>query len=343
MVIDNTQYSAMMLCEGYWYEKYVNKTHIPYVGERDDPLAIGIATHDALENGYKNGQFKITDATLAELCLTPEALLEVRTMVEYYRNQYPNGPVEFSWMGLEEPLTWEINPAVTLLAKVDGFFQVEEAKYIPGGVDDILITPGIYSYETKTKIPGGDRGFYRAEWEAAMQASFQILTLRHRAKQFNIDPDMIKGVLVNVIERPNVYEPRRTCKGCNKLQLAKYYAVEGKTYTCPNCSYGNNFTGTMGTARVDPPYAYRFLVERSPERLALDLKTILRVANRMQELQDGEAESVLNRTNCVITKWKRKCEYFDPHNALTPVSSIGYPGFELFNPTAYLEKNKNNI
>lgn len=337
LTVDNTQYSAFTRCQGEWYEKYVNKHHRPYTQERDDAAALGIAIHNVLENGYKNGSFTITTDVADELTLTSEALLEVRTMAEAYRNQYPSGPVEFPWTGLEEPLSYAISDTLQIKAKVDGYFTITEPTVVNGGIGDIHLAPGIYSFETKSKSSGYDRGLYLADWEAAAQASFQLLTLKANAARLGIDPDEVKGVLVNVIERPKIYEPRRTCKGCDKLIEVKYYRLCGKNYHCPLCDYGNLFPQKINPARVDPPFLYRFLVNRSIERLRIDEHTIIQVGTAMQNLINTR-DPIFTRTQCVNMQWRRKCEYFEPHNALVPVSAIDYPGFVEFNPTAYLDR-----
>ena len=338
IIIDNTQYSSFMQCEGYWTEKYVNKVHKPWDGERDDPMSVGIGFHDLLFNGYKNGVFEMTPKVAQELTLTMDATKEISIMGEYYRSQYPSGPVEFDWVGLEEPLAKPVNNDIILKAKVDGFFINNKERTISGGVEDIHLVPGIYGFETKSKLPGYDRGFYLSEWQAAMQASFQLLTIKHNSERLGFNSDDVKGILVNVIERPNVYEPRRTCKGCSTMFQTKLYRLEGKNYICPMCEHPNTFTGPFPSPRVDPPYAYRFLVNRSPERLEVDQDTIIDVAMRMKSIRDKGTYPVLNRTNCVIVKWKKKCEYYEPHNGLIPVDAIEYPGYKLFNPTAYLER-----
>ncbi len=338
LVIDNTQYSAFMLCEGYWYEKYCNKVQRPYTGERDDPMSVGIGFHDLLFNGYKNSKFQMSSKVSDELTLTLDAQREIQVMGEYYRSQYPSGPVEFDWIGLEEPLSKVLTHNVIAKAKVDGFFYNPTARTISGGVEDIYLTPGIYGLETKTKLPGYDRGLYLAEWQAAMQGSFQLLTIKHNSSHLGFKPEDVQGILVNVIERPNVYEPRRTCKNCSKMYATKLYRLEGKIYKCPMCEHPNTFTGPFPSPRVDPPYAYRFLINRSQERLDTDEIIIKQTSHRMINLRDSFVTPLLNRTNCVIVKWKRKCEYFEPHNGLIPTNAIGYPGYELFNPTAYLEK-----
>lgn len=340
MIIDNTQYTTFMRCQAEWVERYLNKHHKPYTNERDDAMAIGIGIHNVLENGYKNGKFVMTSDTADELTLTSEALLEVRTMAEAYRNQYPSGPVEFPWAGIEEPLSYAYQNH-TIKAKVDGFFRTTEPTTINGGIGDIYLVPGIYSFETKSKSPGYDRGLYLADWQAAAQASFQILTMKANAVRLGFDPAEVRGVLVNVIERPKIYEPRRTCKGCDKLIEVKYYRLCGKIYHCPLCDYGNTFTGPMGKARIDPPFLYRFIVERSDERLAMDREMILAVGNQMDDLTHYYTTPIHNRTQCVNMQWRRKCEYYDPHNSLVPVNAIGYPGFVEFNPTAYLERKIN--
>lgn len=337
--IDNTQYSSFTRCPLYWVEQYVNCVRKPFKGQRDDALAIGVAVHDALYHGYKSGSFTVNPKVMEELNLTHEASMEVRSMVEAYRSAYPSGPVELPWTGLEDPLEYQYNNQITLVAKLDGHCHVKEPIEIEGGNGTIYLEPGVYAFETKTKRPGYDRGLYIAEWQAAMQASFQTITLRANAARFGFTPDDVKGVIVNVIERPNVYEPRRTCLGCDKMFQVRLYGQDGKQYRCPGCGYLNTFRGPMGTARVDPPYMWRFAVYRSPERLATDLQTIAQVADAMMAARISDSP-VAHRTNCVNVQWRKRCDFYEPHNAVFPVKAIEWAGYEKFNPTAYLEKEE---
>ena len=337
LTIDNTQYSCFMRCQAEWYEQYVLKHKAQQLGERDDAAAIGIAIHNVLENGYKNGKFNLTVDTADELTLTNEALMEVRIMAEAYRNKYPGGPVEFPWTGLEAPISFIIDDVYQIKAKVDGYFECVDPIIVSGGVSDIYLQPGIYSFETKSKSSGYDRGLYLADWAANMQASFQLLTLKANAATLGIDPAMVKGILVNVIDRPKIYEPRRTCKGCDVMTQVKYFRLCGKVYHCPHCDFGNTFTGPMGQARVDPPFLYRFLVERSDERLAFDLQTIKAVAKEMEKVATTH-NPIYTRTQCVNMQWRKRCQFYEPHNAIVPMSAVGYPGFVEFNPTAYLTR-----
>jgi hypothetical protein len=332
-----------MRCQSYWYEKYVNKQRLAFDPsyQRDDALAIGVAVHEALENGYRQNNWHVSEETLVDLNLTREALLEVNSMIEAYRMQYPSGPVEFPWHGLESPLDKAINSKITMTAKVDGWFQVTEPITVSAGIGDIYLAPGYYTFETKTKKPGYDRGLYIAEWQAAMQASFQLITLKANAERLGINPDEVKGVLVNVIERPKVYEPKRTCQSCGKLIEVKSYIPQGKGYRCPLCDHFNVFTGKIPAARVESPFMYRFLIERSQEQLDWHQNIIHMTAMTMNSMIDTDDEFTLlqpteNHTQCI--NWNKKCEYYEPHNNIIPASAVGWPRFETFNPTAYLEK-----
>lgn len=329
MRLDNTQYTAFSKCPLYWYEKYVNKVHRPVEGQRQDALAIGIHVHNALENGYRRNSFRVDEATSVEYPLTPEAALEVRTMIEYYRQQYPGGPIELPWTGLETPLEYVYSDDLTLVAKVDGYSTNDKPINIPDGMgDSIHLEPGVYGFETKTKAPYLDRGLYMKEWGAAMQGSFQLLCLKKQ-----VDNTRIRGIIINVIERPKIYTPRKTCKGCNELLPLYTYTIEPNgVYRCNSCNHSNKFPGPFPEPRVDPPFTWRFLIERSEERLLIDLETIKTVAKLMNS-------NIIHthRHECVSTYNKRTCEYYEPHNAASPVMAIDFDGFKIFNPTKYLE------
>lgn len=333
--IDNTQYKAYTKCPLYWKEKYLNKVHKPVEGPRNDALAIGVHFHSALENVYSGKGFKSSEEVYAEYPLTPEAELEVMSMVEAYRVMYPGGPVEFNWIGLEDVLKKpSAFTGITFLAKLDGYFEVTELTKAQDGLGgEIVLTPGIYGFETKTKLPRLDRGLYMKEWQADMQASFQIMTLEHTLGK------SVNGILVNVIERPNVYQPRKTCNGCKELLPTYMYKIENSVYRCIRCGHGNQFKASqIPEPRVDPPVVWRFVVERSKERLTRDRYDINTVAQLIQNKW-----FYANRQECVKTYQRKTCEYFEPHNAIVPVEALGWPGFVEFNPTQYLETNKETI
>lgn len=338
--IDNTQYTSFTRCPMYWLEKYVNKVHQPVVGERDDALAIGVATHAALEEGYRNGNFTVPHSVLEEMPLTQEARLEVRSMVEAYRVAYPGGPVEFPWSGLEDPLDWTIGD-ITITAKLDGFFIIDQDTTVAGGESGyIQLAPGIYGFETKTKMPGIDRGLYMREWQANLQGSFQLLTLRELAREKY--PDLpVRGIMLNVLERPKVYTPRKTCNGCKELLPVYTYTINGEYYICNRCQHNNKFKAAqIPEPRVDPPVLWRFLVERSDTRLNNDLYDIMTVATHMQTCMSNPEHAHANRNECVNAYKRKTCEYFEPHNAFEPVTAERWPNFVKFNPTAYLETKK---
>ena len=43
---------------------------------------------------------------------------------------------------------------------------------------------------------------------------------------------------------------------------------------------------------------------------------------------------------CLNVQWRKRCDFYEPHNAVFPVSAIEWAGYEKFNPTAYLEKEE---
>lgn len=340
--LDNTQYTAFTKCPAYWYEKYIRKQRLPPEIPYKNALAIGIHVHSALENGYRYNKFAVSPDTLEEYPLTPEATMEVRAMTETYRQNFPAGPVEFPWVGLEAPIQY-IDNDIILVAKVDGYYKITEPTVCNDGLgNEIHLEPGIYSFETKTKAPYLDRGLYMKEWQAAMQPSFQLLTLRNYLDRIG-ESLPIRGVLVNVIERPKIYTPRKTCKGCKTLLPLYTYTIQpdGK-YKCNNCNHINDApSGPTPEPRVDPPVTWRFLIERSDERLANDFIHISKVYKMMTDTL--EHNLVFHRTECVNTYQKRTCEYFEPHNATNPQWASNLYGFELFNPTKYLEIKEDTI
>lgn len=348
--LDNTQYTSFNRCQYEWFEKYINKVHLPHIGLRDDALAIGVHFHSVLENGYGGNNFIASNETIEEYPLTHEANLEVRSMAEMYRSQYPSGPVEFNWVKLEAPIEMEVSNydkdskifTYAMVAKVDGYFNVPISTTISGGMGgDIHLESGYYGFETKTKGPSLDRGMYMKEWQAAMQPSFQLLTLEHELAKIG---ETVRGVLVNVIERPKIYTPRKTCKGCKNLQPMYVYTIENTgQFRCNNCNFLNEFKPPFPEPRVDPPLTWRFLIERSNDRLMVDKASITNVAKKMDEITNGNIGGLwANRSNCADAYRKRTCEYFEPHNSSSPISALEWPGFEIFNPTKYLE-NKNEV
>lgn len=355
LLIDNTQYTAYMKCPAYWFEKYVRNYQKPVEGPRSDALAIGVHFHSALENIYSGLGIRPSPEVIEEYPLTKEAELEVATMIAHYKAYYPKGPLEFPWVGLEDTI---MTPPIAkfwgefrIAAKLDGYFEVPEEKefnFNDGLGHRVTIPPGIWGFETKTKGPKLDRGLYMKEWQAAMQASFQLIALK---EQLPIDKQrLVRGILVNVIERPVVYEPRKSCESCKQLQFIYTYQVKDTQHICSLCGHANTFK-SIPRPRVDPPFFWRFIVERSDQRLRIDRDSINKVALNMMYLTEqseklaemGEPTINLaekNRSNCVSTFMKSTCEFFEPHNAHVPQEANEAFGFKIFNPTKYLEPKK---
>lgn len=311
LYIDYSAKQTFEFCAWAWYERYVNKRQARRrEGQRDDALTLGSLVHAGLEDWYRRRVCpEISPEAIAKFDPTPECLGEAKRLLEAYTIYYPNDP--YKVLLLEKPLSFDLFPWCRVVAKVDTAVEVEQGMRVPGGLNEegLELEPGIYSLEHKTKDAEIDRGMYMASWQTNMQADFQMLVM-----QAKFPERPIRGVIVNVLEKPRPYVPKRTCKNCKiVLEMAAFIATS-EGHCCPMCGVEQKLSVSKGP-RVERKYeCWRFLVTRTSERLERSLNEIRGTATTMSGMISmGMDTASPNRSNCCIPRFKKKCEYFTPH------------------------------
>jgi hypothetical protein len=324
--IDYSQYYSWMKCPGMWYERSVNKRHLPYPDrQRDDALAIGSMVHGGLEIWNSTKEIRLP----TEIDLTPEAYRMCLDMIQGYAMHYPQE--EWALQKCEDPLRFPLirgELQIDGLAKVDHYFFVPKLTTVESGVEGetIDLHPGWWVNEYKTKDPGIAMGIYSQRWNANMQASFQMLALQYLISKMTQDPnDIVQGILVNVIDKPKIYWPRRKCKSCQELYDFDLWHPTGveEMYSCPICGASQKLVKRKEFPSQTPARYYRILVQRSPERLEKDFQQISKVAECMRIMKEGGLESFpWNFESCVDLRSKKACEYYGNHLEGNGISTI---------------------
>jgi hypothetical protein len=226
---------------------------------------------------------------------------------------------------------YSVDEGLTGLAKLDTYFYVRELTRIDTG-DELgaWLTPGWWVQEHKTKGVSIPLGLYMQSWESGMQASFQMMALRQHLRTQSILPfnEGVQGVLVNVLEKPRRYIPKRTCQGCKeKVEFYTWLPTGEGTYACPLCGHRQELTPLRESTPPSPPHYYRIVVSRSEEQLARDLHQITQVGEEMVKMAQGGLHShPWTKKNCVNFQWRRACDYYSPH--LAGESSEGNDEYE---------------
>lgn len=304
-----------------WYERYVNRrVPRPSSYQKDDALTIGTLVHNGLEHWYKDKSPVIDQATIDEATPTPEALALARQLVVDYTRQYPTEPWEL--VNIEEPILAPILGGDTLLmAKVDAYFYVSETMDLVSSSEGhtITVTPGYWVQEYKTKSDSISRANYMAMWEVNRQASFQSLALQHKLGE------PVQGVIVNVIEKPRNYVPRRKCKGCGQMyELASFIPTGTNEYSCPVCGNIQKLKPYEPKTERNGEF-FRMKVTRTQEHLETHLDEFESVASKMENMRNaGMANSpeVPNSSMCVDMRWGQ-CDYYRNHLYNIPTSEDG--------------------
>jgi hypothetical protein len=322
---DYSSYKTWMRCPWNWYEVYVNKRRKKYPEkQRDDPLAIGSLVHAGLENWQRNQIPSIPEATTAEIGPTKEAFALASGLVLRYAQKYP----QETWplVVCEKPLVFPVIDGVTGVAKLDAYFYVPEQTTVESGLPGMTLelSRGWWGHEYKTKDQSFDIGKYMQSWKTAMQASFQLLALQHQLEKERWEPsyDGVQGVLVNVLEKPKIYIPKRKCRGCEGYaefgawSPAGSKVTKGKEvmlYSCPNC---RNIQSLAPVSTEERPQGecFRMIVQRGPEELEQAQREIRSVALNMKGMAEDHFTLVApNRDNCY--DWRQgECRYYHPHN-----------------------------
>lgn len=342
--IDNTQFQAWLKCPWYWWEKFGQGWQRAYPDhQRDDAMATGALVHSALENLQRHGRLEIDPQVIEEIGPTPECVQEAGWLAGAYMGAH--GREAWEVAGYEEPVEFRMQDATSVgVAKVDMWFRVTKNTTIDNGLGGVIyLKPGLWLRDYKTRAAGGKRENWIQGWVVNKQADFQMLALGVRMGE------EVKGLLVSVIEKPRVYVPERTCKGCRgKFEYGTWVAtVEVGMFGCPMCGNVQKLDPPKREAGfVGSPLCWSMVVERTPEQLARSYNEIASVVTEMkcfvnngervtQDFKDGY--EVANTRSCSDPIWG-PCEFFEAHTQCRAASEVD--GFVKVDTLRYLNGTK---
>lgn len=308
--IDYSQYSTWLKCEWLWYEKYVKQL----IKKRPDApkadvLTLGSLVHASLEHLRKTGTPGITDEVVARYGPSQECLAWANKLIGGYVQTYPDE--QFTKYYVEEPIRFDIGShSINGLAKIDSYFYVETLTPLQSGLGDMFyLSPGWWIKEYKTKGAGRDRGNYVTGWRVNKQPDFQMLALQEQIDQ------PVQGMLIDVLEKPAEYVPKRTCKGeCRGQYELRDWQPEGTEYRCPVCGHIQPLDTADRSKKERVPAYYRLPVTRTQEQLQASKVHILKTALRMLEMRQPEyaGQPDMASDQCVHDFYG-ECDYFTPH------------------------------
>jgi hypothetical protein len=155
---------------------------------------------------------------------------------------------------------------------------------LPSGHGEyITLDPGIWIREHKTKAQSISYDKFATRWTYDRQADFQCACLsNHLDKEVN-------GVLINVIEKPKQYVPKRKCKGCAQTLPFITYAPVNHTsnhYTCSLCLHLQILQPIKPEQlQLKEPTFYRLYTRRSDERIEHMISDAMEIARRMDYME----------------------------------------------------------
>ena len=325
--IDYSQYSAWMACKWLWYEKYVLRRQKKWPqAMRDDALAVGSLVHAGLENWYGHKDFTIPNDSITETNPTPEALRLCKKLVYGYVQAFPSDP--WNMYHVEKPIRFPLIEGRDGLAKLDCYYHVEKPMRLASGVDgyDLSISPGWWIQEYKTKGQQTSFADFMKSWQTNMQADFQMLALSNGEAR-----EHVKGLIINVIEKPRDYIPKRKCGRCEEYYAFSAWIPSGEKYVCPMCGNEQKLKPLEQMKDQEARY-FRLLVERSPFQLTKSLVQIKQVAREMLEMERSDVARVYdlfapNKSHCMdLGRYHKECDFFKPH--LYGVSTIDNDEYE---------------
>jgi hypothetical protein len=316
--IDYSQYRAWWKCPWYWAERYVRGVQREWTGQRDDAMALGSLVHKGIETFNRTRIPLIPNEIVEELGPTPECLASARVMVDGWAQKY--GGDRWSVECLEEPLTNGV-----ILAKVDSVWRVGELVSLTSGIEGVgvALEPGLWVQEYKTKDGGIAIGKYMGGWQYNMQASFQLICARAKWG------DEVKGILLNVIEKPRIYIPVRTCKGCKQKYEYRSWTRVLMGHECPGCKHVQEIAPLKpGVGEIGQPEYYRFAVGRTEEQLKQAEEEIIATFDSMCAMRNamklGNDWLTPDREACYHSIFG-PCEFAIPHNwGLDPAKEQGF-------------------
>lgn len=340
--IDFSQYARWIHCPWGWFEFYCNKRKKRWpLGQRDDALAIGSLVHSGLEGWYKNGVPEIAQAVIDRLSPTGDALRMCRSLVHGYVQVYPKEDWEL--LRCEEPVRFALIEGKDGLAKIDLYFYLDRPTVVESGIMgyEITLRPGWWIQEYKTKSPHVAIGEWMQAWVTNMQADFQMLALQYYLKGGQIGDNkpvgpwsnQVNGLLVNVIEKPKDYIPKRKCQKCEEYYAFSSWLPSGDGYACAVCGNVQKLKPIEMKPQAEGKY-FRMVVERTPEQLAAAKQQISKVAGDMKfmEILPWDNSMVTtpfqffapNKTHCydLSKRYGKECEYYRAHTNTIGLTTI---------------------
>jgi len=336
--IDYSMYSAWSFCPWKYYELYVLKRRKKWPeGLRDDALAIGSLVHAGLENWYAKQTPNIPEAVIEKIGPTPESLGLCRRLVHGYVQVFPRE--NWALIRCEQPIRFSLIAGKDGLAKIDLYFYIDTPTRVESGIQgyEITLKPGWWIQEYKTKSPATSTADFMHEWANKMQADFQMLALQeHIGKNSwgKIDDSHdynVNGLLVNVIEKPKEYVPKRKCQQCGQYwNFSAWQPGESGKMGCPGCGNQQKLK-PVDSEKFEEARYFRMIVERTPEQLRRAKWEIQAVADKMIDMElwgnETDVSTPLveiygahrafypNKEHCFDNsrKWGKECEFFTPH------------------------------
>lgn len=322
LILDFSAHSAWDTCHALWWEKYINKRRRRFPpGQRADAIALGSLVHEGLQVWQQSHRVEIPSRIVDELSPTRELLSQAEELIVGYTRAYPSEL--WPLVRCEEPVIFPLIPERLVgLAKIDTYFFVPEPTEIESGIPGISFTlsRGWWIHEYKTKAPSISMPLYMQGWEMGLQASYQLLALRHYTQTQFPEGEKVRGVLVNVLEKPRRHIPKRTCKQCREVyEFATWLPTGTGEYACPVCGNRQALQPLKQNVPLNPPTYYRICVERTVEELSRDRSMILQTGEEMIAMREGGLySSPWNTKSCVDHSYWRACDFFGPHKNFSP-------------------------
>jgi hypothetical protein len=182
---------------------------------------------------------------------------------------------------------------------------------------EITLRPGWWIQEYKTKSAATNFADFMHEWTTKMQADFQMLALQHMLKNSNAEIKQVNGLLVNVIEKPREYVPKRKCQSCAEYwNYSAWQPGEDSLMACPGCGNQQKLKPVASEKFQEASY-FRMVVERTPEQLAISKSQIADVAEAMQRMEATGFQTAIapNKEHCFDNsrRWGKECDFYQPH------------------------------
>lgn len=272
--------------------------------------------HEAIGGWYRADAPPLAAPTIPQAALeaigaAPETASEALRLAGAYIEHYGRAEV-LPMRGVEEPYARVLQeyPRIELVAKPDAWFDTA----VPIETAELGVLPaGRYSVETKTRGASGDRAAWMAQWQTSLQPSFQMFALGG----MDLEAASQIRLIINVIDVPRPYEPKRTCKSCHQVAELGSWIPAGDQYACPYCGAAQALK-PYEPEREKPPVFWRMLVSRPPSELALHRELIWDTARQMWEAAVADrsdravALALLNPCAC-FPAWGRGCEFVQEH------------------------------